>query len=553
MTLPSMKPNRLEQIDTNYQLIIIGGGIYGAALCWEASHRGIKTLLIEKEDYASGASSNSLKTIHGGLRSLQSFNLKAVIKGIRERSIFLHIAPNYVKPLPCVLPTTKSLMKSRMVVGAGLLLYNIICQIISKRTAKTISLPHAKLLSLNEINKRTKNLFNDDKFTGGALWYDAQVLNTERFVLQFIKSAQLKGAVTLNHLKAIKTDHDETINRHKVLIQDQLTGQEKDVFSSAIVDCTSAWNFIKSAHTFDNQNEDISFIKAVNIIIKKKLFENAAGINVQSTKSLTNRLFFFAPWRNQTLIGTWYSKVDPYPDISFSKSEAKQFIAEINSAFEQPLIELDDICNVHIGFLPASQPDKLPDPAPENKLLKNYELKDWSNKFNTKHLYSLRGTKYTLARHDAEKVIDDLSSKMNWDISKSRSSKTPIFQAAQFPEKTYAIPENIIYRLMNDYGVDLEKVLSFIERFPDSSEIIPGTKDHISAEIYYAIHHEQALSLTDLLKRRFNIGDKSPPEQNTTQYCANLMQQLMSWSTVEKDKQISDLYLSYPEYLSNLE
>ena len=180
MTLPSIKTNRLEQIDAEYQLIIIGGGIYGAALCWEAAHRGLKTLLIEQDDYASGASSNSLKTIHGGLRSLQSLNLKAVIKGIRERSIFMNIAPNYVTPLPCILPTTRTLKKSRIAVGTGLLLYNLIYLALKKTLPQKIKIPNAELFNLEELKKRTNNIFKYDNLTGGALWYDAQVQNTER-------------------------------------------------------------------------------------------------------------------------------------------------------------------------------------------------------------------------------------------------------------------------------------------------------------------------------------------------------------------------------------
>ena len=149
---------RLKQIDSDYQLVIIGGGVYGAALCWEATHRGIKTLLVEQEDYACGASSNSLKTIHGGLRSLQSLNLNAVIKGIRERSNFLRISPNYVKQLPCLLPTTNSLMKSKPVVGMGLLLYNNLCHLYSMFSVDGEKVINAGLLS------RSKFLFTGARY-----------------------------------------------------------------------------------------------------------------------------------------------------------------------------------------------------------------------------------------------------------------------------------------------------------------------------------------------------------------------------------------------------
>ena len=178
MTQGPTVTNRLDLIDEKYDLIIIGGGVYGSALCWEASHRGIKTLLVEQDDYASGASSNSLKTIHGGLRSLQSLNLKAVIKGMRERSVLMQISPNYITSLSCVLPTTRKLKKSRLAVGAGLILYNLLYVISRKIYGWDTKISRSRLFGADELKSRTNNLFKYSQITGGALWYDAQVQNT---------------------------------------------------------------------------------------------------------------------------------------------------------------------------------------------------------------------------------------------------------------------------------------------------------------------------------------------------------------------------------------
>ncbi len=539
--------NRLEQIDDDYQLTIIGGGIYGAALCWEATHRGIKTLLVEQDDYACGASSNSLKTIHGGLRSLQSLNLNAVLKGIRERSIFLRISPNYVSPLPCILPTTTSLMKSKPVVGMGLLLYNMLSQINMFASGRDKKIPRTHLLSRRKFIELAANI-NAEGITGGAMWHDAQVKNTERLVWQFIKSALDLGAVAINHTVAVKHKDDRSDGRHDVLVRDQITGREKMITTSAIVDASASWNFIKRCPATQKQDEDLTFLKSVNIIVKKNIFDIAVGTNIK-IDGHNSRLYFFAPWRDCTIIGTWYSSVEPYPEKSFSQDEAVACIDEINAAFNKKLLAIDDICNVHIGFLPADKNPHNDTVTLDKNLLSNYQLKDWSEQAGMKNVYSLRGTKYTLARHDAEQVIDQLAISMNWEVTASRSDHLPIFQAMSAPDQPHPLSTDIIDNLLKNYGTGTELLLDHIRTHPQSAERIPGTRHHIMAEIQHTVFYEQALTLRDLLKRRLAIGDRAPPDLETAQYCATVMQQLLSWSDETMRAQISDLYASYPEFL----
>ncbi|MBN4063216.1 FAD-dependent oxidoreductase [Cardiobacterium sp. AH-315-I02] len=542
--------NRLEQIDSNYQLVIIGGGVYGAALCWEAAHRGIKVLLVEQDDYACGASSNSLKTIHGGLRSLQSLNIKAVIKGIRERSIFLKIAPNYVKPLPCLLPTTGWLMKSKIVVGMGLLLYNMLCQITSLFCANDRKIPNARILSLGEFLNRASKI-NPEGITGGALWVDAQVTNTERLVWQFIKSAIKKGAVAVNHTIALKLTHDQSDGRHSVLIRDQITGFEKTVTTSAIVDSSAAWNFIKHCLPTAEQNENLTFLKSVNIIVKKKVFDNAVGASVKTEKTGSSRLYFLSPWRDCTMIGTWYSKVENYPENSFSYAEASDCIDEINTLFSEKLLHTDDICNVHIGFLPAKNNQHSDPLTLDQNLFSNYQLKDWSGQAGMDGVYSLRGTKYTLARYDAKQVVDRLAKTLKWKVAVSQSDHLPIYQAGTVPDNSYSLSDEIVSHLLMNYGADTEQVLSYIRKDPELAELIPGTQYHILAEINYVVFNEQVLTLCDLLKRRMDIGDRAIPELKTVNYCALIMQRLLLWSDDVLKAQISEFYASYPEFLTH--
>lgn len=508
----------------------------------EASHRGIKTLLVEQEDYACGASSNSLKTIHGGLRALQSVNLSAVIKGIKERSILLRVAPNYVKPLACMLPTTRALMKSRLIVGSGLLLYNILSLPFS-------SLEKTRLLSRENYFAWAKGL-NSDGVTGGALWYDAQVTNTERLVWLFIKAAVNKGADAINHTKAVKLEQLPEKQNKVLLIRDQLSNDERQVSASCIVDCSAAWNFIKN-NVATGFKDDLTFLKSVNVIVRKKLFERALGVNVKAAPDDSSRLYFFSPWRDRTIIGTWYSSVDSYPDTDFSYEEATAYIEEINTAFSEDPLKVEDICNVHVGFLPAADNPHADPAALDQDLISSYQFKDWSAYPGMSAVFSLRGTKYTLARHDAKHVVDDLAKDMGWKISDSSSEATPIYQAAERVENRFSLNDEVMHNLSKNYGEDIKALFLYIEKDERCAELIPGTRYHIRAEIYFSVYHEQALTLTDLLKRRLDTGDREPPEMRTAEYCALLMQDLLSWSEKEMQTQIKSLYDSYPDFLLN--
>jgi len=539
---------RLEKIDSDYQLVIVGGGIYGAALCWEAAHRGIKTLLVEQNDYACGASSNSLKTIHGGLRSLQSLNLNAVLKGIRERSIFLRIAPNYVKPLPCILPTTASLMKSKLVIGMGLLLYNLLSQASRFTFGHDKNIPLTRLLSRKKFISRAPDI-NAEGITGGALWHDAQVKNTERLVWQFIRSAIEQSATAINHTVAIAHNCQQTNGRHEVLLRDQISGDKKTVTTETIVDASAAWNFIKQCSPEAAHDEDLTFLKSVNIIVRKNLFQTAVGANIK-TDANSSRLYFFAPWRDCTIIGTWYSSVADYPENRFSQAEAESCIAEINAAFQQKLLHVDDICNVHIGFLPASKNSSNKSAVLDKNLFSQYQLKNWSQQPGMQHMYSLRGTKYTLARHDAKQVVDQLVKDLHWQAGASRSHQLSLYQAMPASKLADALDNDTLHRLQENYGAQTTHILEYINNHPQSVEQIPGAPQHIMAEIPHAVLHEQALTLSDLLKRRLAIGDRALPEMATAQYCAKVMQQLLAWPDEAMQTEIAALYASYPDFLT---
>ena len=141
--------DRFRNIKKEYDLIIVGGGIYGATLLWEATLRGLSVILVEKNDFCSATSANSLKIIHGGLRYLQSFDLKRIRESATEQNCLLKIASHLVQPLPCIIPTYKQAKSSKLAMFAAFKLYKLIC--IGNKNFGHQSTPSGVILSKEKL------------------------------------------------------------------------------------------------------------------------------------------------------------------------------------------------------------------------------------------------------------------------------------------------------------------------------------------------------------------------------------------------------------------
>ena len=196
-----MKRDLKKLANEEYDLLIVGGGIYGVTLAWDAVLRGLKVAIIEKGDFASGTSSNSLKIIHGGLRYLQHADFARMRESIIERRILLRIAPHLISPMPCVMPTSGHAVKGPEVMRIGLMMNDIFS------ADRNWGLDPAKRLPAGKIISKSKMLdimpfYQQDKLNGGALWYDAHMPNSERLLLSFLRSATEKGVAAAKYLFA---------------------------------------------------------------------------------------------------------------------------------------------------------------------------------------------------------------------------------------------------------------------------------------------------------------------------------------------------------------
>ncbi|HQN80621.1 MAG TPA: FAD-dependent oxidoreductase, partial [Kiritimatiellia bacterium] len=234
-----MKRNLDELQAGPHDLLIVGGGIYGAALAREAASRGLKTALVEQADFCSGSSANSLKIIHGGLRYLQQADLPRVFESIGERSTVLRTAPHLVAPAPCLMPTRGILMKSRWVMACGLGVNDILSCRRNRHLDPTRRIPNGRTLSRRDCLEILPMLRTTGT-TGAAQWYDGLAHDTERLAIGMLKAATRAGATAANYVKVrrLLLEGDRVTG---AAVEDRLGGGTFDIRAGLVINAAGPW------------------------------------------------------------------------------------------------------------------------------------------------------------------------------------------------------------------------------------------------------------------------------------------------------------------------
>lgn len=539
---------------TEYDLIVVGGGIYGATLAWEAISRGLSIILLEQNDFGSGTSANSMKTIHGGIRYLQSLDIPKMRQSIRERRILSSIAPHLVSPLSFAMPTYRSFKKGKALVGLGLIFNDLVAFDRNYRLDPSSVFPASELLPLEKL-KGIAPGYHDRDATGAARWYDAQVHNSERLVLSFILSARNRGAHVFNYIKC----EDYLISKGQVIgvsTKDTLTGEKRSIYGRQIVDCTGPW--LEENSLFSQRicpNKDGHYTKAWNLVINRKLTNGSFGFVPKSTSIEGARLLFISPWRDRSIVGTWYGLQSSHNDYTIRRNEINECLNEINSVFPSLHLNLNDITLIHIGRLPV---DGFDTDTGQPKLQSQFKIVSAADFGGPGGLYWVQGEKYTTARTAAEATIDLLAPRMHKKVSRSISHRVPLYggdidAVAKETERVMDRYADILspptrIRLFKNYGRILYPILSYAEKNSSFNKPIPGTEHTVQAEIEFIIDHEMPRMLSDVILRRTDIGSRGVPNDQTIEYCAQRMAKRFDWSKGYKHQNMDALHSYYRDF-----
>lgn len=373
-------------------LLVIGGGFYGAMLTLEAARRGLSTVLLEKGDFGGATSANSLRIVHGGLRYLQSLDLPRFRESVAERRWFLHHFPDLVQPLPCIMPLYSPPRGGRLrrpaVFRAALA--------INDRLAREGLLPPGRVLDVSE----TVDLFpgvDRNGLAGAALWHDAVLTDPRRVLHEALRWAGRCGARALNRIEAVelRTDGRKVTGLRAVGLE---SGESFELRARTVVNCAGPWGRTIAARFDRDLPELFQPLLAFNLLLDREPPSRAALAVAAPGKGA--QTWFLLPLEGKVLAGTFYvpARGDFSPESGPDESAVAEFLRELNAAVPGWDLRPEQVLQVCHGWLPARADGS---PVPASRPV----LHDHGAAGGPEGLFSVSGVKLTTARAVAEKTL----------------------------------------------------------------------------------------------------------------------------------------------------
>jgi glycerol-3-phosphate dehydrogenase len=521
-------------------VLVIGGGITGAGAALDAASRGLRVGLIEARDLAAGTSSRSSKLIHGGLRYLEQGDFKLVKEALRERDLLVsRLAPHLVRPVPFLYPLYRKVVE-RPYVGAGLVIYDAMEGI--KRPV-----PHHRHLTVKGALRRVPAL-RPDRLAGAMLYYDAQV-DDARYVVTVARTAAQHGATVLTRASAVSLLRDgEQVTGARV--RDEETGRTFDVAATTTVVCAGVWSDPVFAAGGVRAGYQVRMSKGVHLVMPRSAIDAEVGMITRTSKSV----LFIIPTGDRWIVGTTDTEWSGDRAEPVATAEDVDYIlGEANRVLARPLSR-SDVLAVYAGLRPLvaeAAPVKHADgkgdggEKPTTKLSREHVVDA-----PVPGLVSIAGGKFTTYRLMAKDVVDAAVENFPRPVPPSVTSELPLLGADGLPAVRASAQ-----RLADDYGVPLASVEHLVAKYgalagellelirADRSLGLPLTADapYLRAEVAYAVTHEGALHVSDVLARRVRLliesadsGASAAPE------VAAIMAPLLGWNRRRRASEVRE-------------
>lgn len=395
ITMTAIKRNPVPAAKRPYDLIIIGGGIYGIALALEASARGIANLLIEKEDFGWATSYNSLRTIHGGLRYLQKLDLPRFYESVAERRWFLREFPGLVSPLPCLMPLYGNGPYRPSVFRIALTLNDLLSRDRNRNVPRGQELPTSRVIDADEV-ARLFPLVDRHDLQGGAIWYDGGIPSSQLVLMAMLRQACGRQSTALNYCRADSLLVEGGRVRG-IKATDRETGIRHSFLAPRVINAAGPW-CRRVASCLDRDDPSLfHYSLAYNILFDRPAlssFSLALKPRVEGA-----RMYFVHGWHNRIMGGTIH---EPWPEVSEqpmpTAASMAHYLQHLNLAVPGLNLRMSDIMHVYSGLLPVREQGS-------STLTVRPTIKDHGKDKGPLGLYSVAGIKFTTARHVAARLL----------------------------------------------------------------------------------------------------------------------------------------------------
>ncbi len=520
-----------------YDITIIGGGITGSAVAYEAASRGFSVALLEKSDFGVATSAATSKMIHGGLRYLANFEFAIVRESLKERRNLENIAPNLVYPIPFLFPLYKNSTDKKCIMEIGMILYDLLSYDKGITWDATKRIPPHRWLSTEKIIQ-LEPIVKREGLNGGLMYYDCTNLMPERLTLAFIKSAMKFGAEVSNYSKVEDFIH-ESDRVAGVIVRDLLNDKTVKIKSKMTINCCGPWaDIILELASRKAGAQKINRAEGIHIITPK-----LTDKHVITAATSSGMHFNILPWRGHSLIGTTDRAYKGHPDnYRVTKTSIEGFIAEINESFgRKDMVKYSDVTYAYGGLRPLVGDETKDVYAASRK----YEIYD-NEKDGLKGLITVEGGKYTTSRNLAENVLKIVSKKFGVSYKKSISDKRHL-AGCKIPDinaflksakSTYCdFSASTINYLARIYGTELGLVMDIARNNARYAE--PLNEDgEMLAQVIYAVKNEMARTLTDIILRRTGIGTLGNPGAGPIEAVAEIAARELNWNSARTDREL---------------
>ena len=380
-----------------FDVLVVGGGIHGAAIAWEAAHRGLDVALVERDDFGAATSANSFPIFQGALPSFPFSRIRRSREAIRERSVLLRVAPHLVHRIRCVLPLYWDAgFKSRFFLSLGLKVADFLGFDRNRGIEPGRSILKGSLVTAAEA-LRLAPIVRTEGLTGAAVWYDAQMSNASRLVLSFAMAAKKAGATILNHaeIKSFIRGGRRIIGAS---VKDRLTGQDFNLWAKITINAAGPW--AENVARLADAGAEVCAPRlsaAMNVVVNKPL---------NTTHAITASApggpeFFATPWRGLTLVGTRYWGFSGTVDrFHVTDEDISNFLREFNRAMPGARLDASNVVSTFAGVVPGRTDHHTGDV----KLQSRRRIVDHDKVEKIPGLISVVGVKFSTARRVAAGV-----------------------------------------------------------------------------------------------------------------------------------------------------
>ncbi len=547
----------MKRFIENYQgkefdLIVVGGGITGATVAYEAASRGLSVALLEKSDFGSATSAATSKMIHGGLRYLATYEFGLVRESLKERRVLTNIAPNFIHPASFLISVYKKDKTPNFMMKIGMLLYEIFSFDKNRLWDKSKKMPHHKSVSSEQITKMFPNALKEG-LTGGQMFYDCSSHSPERFTLAFVKSAVKHGASVANYAKVEDFITEET-PKQKIIkgvrVIDEISGKKYNVNGKLVINCSGPWaDLLLDKVKKKSDNQELRRSEGIHFVTKKLIDKH-----IFSGSTALGKHYFLVPYRNHTLIGTTDKEFVGNPDdYKVTKKAIVELLDDVNNSFgNSEKIKYEDIVYTYGGLRPLVE-DQTEDVYNSSR---KYEITG-EKKNGIEGLITVEGGKFTTSRMLAEKAINKALKILKLPIKKSISKSNYLYSCNidNFEEfvaqkqKQYSefLPEQIEF-LAKSYGTEIDEIFSITDKHENCKEVLNADGENL-AQVQFAIRNEMAVSLSDIMLRRTGLGLLGHPGKKILESIAELAAKELNWNSekLAKEIQIMENVFKLPE------